>query len=118
MPDPAHLIAFARQNIILVGIMTLSLLAAIWFTAGIVLDVIYFNDPQKQDVALQGWMTPRYVGMSYDLPRSVILELFEVEPGEGRRKRLADIAAEMGVSLPELTERVRAAADAHREQAE
>lgn len=113
-----HIIEFARQNSVLVGVFAISLVAVIWFGIGAALDFLYFHDPKHRDQALKGWMTPRYVGLSYDLPRPVVLEVLEIEPGEGRRKRLDDIADELGLSLPELTERVRSVAEAHRENDE
>ncbi|WP_371155901.1 hypothetical protein [Jannaschia sp. 2305UL9-9] len=105
---------FLRQNWPVVAVLVLSLVVTVWFSARFILDVIYFNDPAHRDVALQGWMTPRYITLSYDLPRGVVLQVLGMDEGSDKGRHLADIAAEKGVSLEELTRRVRQAADAHR----
>ena len=61
-------------------------------------------------------MTPRYVALSYDLPRPVMMELLELEESSIGPRRLDRIAQNIGISLDELTERVRLAAIKHREQ--
>ena len=58
-------------------------------------------------------MTPRYVVMSYDLSRPMVLELLQLEPGE--RTKMRDVAAGMGLTLDELTQIVRDAATRYRE---
>lgn len=78
------------------------------------MDIIYFNDPRHQDQALKGWITPRYVSMSYELPKRVVDDVLGLERDEGRGKRLSDIAASLGVDLDELTQMVQAAAEDHR----
>ena len=77
-------------------------------------DLIYFNDPRHQDETLRPWMTPRYVVMSYDLPRSVVAEVLELPRDGGPRERMDNIAERLGLSLDELTARVRVAADTYR----
>jgi hypothetical protein len=54
-------------------------------------------------------MTPRYVGMSYALPREVIFGVMGIGDTEGRRVHVGEIAARMGISLNELEVRVRKA---------
>ena len=106
---------FVRQHWLPIGGFVLSLAFALWFGFTFLADAIYFNDPRHKDVALKRWMTPRYVVLSYDLPRSVVAEILELgPPPEGRRRRMGDIAAEKGISLDELTMLVRSAATAYR----
>lgn len=71
---------------------------------------IYWMDPAHQDQALQGWMTPRYVSMSYEIPPEVVgPALFLVRGEMPRRIRLADIATEQGMTMEELQARIDAA---------
>ena len=114
MPDSQTVRSFARQNRIILSILLVAVCAMMWFSVNAVLNIIYFNDPRHQDEALKGWMTPRYVVMSYDLPRPLVLDLLNLTRETEGRRRLHDIATEMGVSLDELTQIVRSAAEEHR----
>ena len=105
---------FLRDNWAVVGVFVVASVAALWFTASIVLDVIYFNDPRHKDQDLKGWMTPRYVSMSYDLPRPLVLDVLGLSENTRGGRPLRDIAQDLGLTLEELTERVRAAAVEHR----
>jgi hypothetical protein len=95
-----------------------SVVAVVVLSSTILADAIYFNDPRHQDVELQSWMTPRYVCLSYDLPRPLMKEILgiEEEDFDGRPRRLDHYADNIGVSLGELTNIVRIAATAHRVQ--
>lgn len=110
-----NLARFARDNWLPSTVLAIALVAFVWFSARIVLNFVYFNDPRHQDQALKAWMTPRYVAMSYDLPRPVVAEILELDMTAMKRPRMADIAREQGVTLQELNERVRAAAKAYRD---
>ncbi|MEM8539642.1 MAG: hypothetical protein AAGF25_01695 [Pseudomonadota bacterium] len=107
---------FARRHWLpLVGFIA-SLGLAVFFAVTFMADAIYFNDPRHKDVDLQGWMTPRYVVLSYDVPRGVILDALGLTTeANGQGLRMRDIAQQQEVGLAELTERVREAAGAHRE---
>jgi len=107
--------SFVKQNWQMVSVLVIASVAALWFMASIVLDVVYFNDPRHQDEPIRGWMTPRYVGMSFDLPREVVVDLFKLPKDGPKGRRMHEIANELGVTLPELTDMVRDAAYAHRE---
>ncbi|WP_377506213.1 hypothetical protein [Octadecabacter sp. R77987] len=76
---------------------------------------LYWNDPAHQDQPLAGWMSPRYVAMSYQLPPEVIgPALFLEQDAAPRRISLDRIAAENGLTLAELQARIDAAAKAWR----
>lgn len=114
MSGSQKLLAFARQNLFLVGGAAVSLAIVLFVVTSLLMNFIYFNDPRHQDEALKGWMTPRYVGLSYDLPRPLLIELLKVEPGKPIRMR--EVAENMGLTLEELTTLVRDAADEHRNE--
>ncbi|MEO0497740.1 MAG: hypothetical protein AAF141_10280 [Pseudomonadota bacterium] len=109
--------AFLRANIALVAATAVSFLVLVTFSAGFLGDIIYFNDPRHKSEPLKPWMTPRYVSLSYNIPRERVHELFELGDEKGpRQPRVGRIAAQMGISLAELTERVREAAAQERER--
>lgn len=107
-------IAFAKTHWLGLSVFAVAAIACLWFAGSFVADLIYFNDPRHQDVALRPWMTPRYVVMSYDLPRPLVAEVLELPRDGGPRERMDDIAARLDLSLEELTDRVRNAADIYR----
>jgi len=67
------------------------------------------------DPDLAGWMTPRFVAHSWDVPPEVILQTLPIAPdGSGRRVTLEELARGEGISLEQLLERLRRAITAHR----
>jgi len=78
---------------------------------------IYFDDPKHQNVTLRAWMTPRYIAYSYDVPRRVVMRTLEIADEEDDHPRRMGVSAQrLGLSLPELTEKLRADIAAFREQ--
>lgn len=65
---------------------------ALWFGFTFLADAIYFNDPKNKDDELKGWMTPRYIQLSYDLPREVIIEALDLPEDLDSMRRMKDIA--------------------------
>ena len=111
-------IAYAKENWVAMLVLCLSSIAVIWFVGSVLFALIYFNDPRHQDEALKGWMTPRYVVMSYDLPRGIVAVLLDLPAGGPGDLTLDVIAQGLGLTLDELTTLVRDAAAAHREGVE
>ena len=89
--------------------LALSLTILIGVSSTLLADAIYFNDPAHKDVELKSWMTPRYVALSYELPRPVMMEVLGIEEGDDFPRRIDRLAASLGLSLEELTAKVRAA---------
>lgn len=114
MTERRHL-AFARKNWLPLGIFFGALAVALFFASRVFLDFLYFNDPKNVDVDLKPWMTPRFIVITYDLPRPVVFEILALDPKEDRGLRLRRVAERQGVSMEELTARVRDAAAAYRE---
>lgn len=107
---------FILQNKLTVGFCAASFLALLYFTGSFAAELIYFNDPRHQNEALKPWMTPRYISLSYDLPRETVDQIFGLtETSEGPR-RMRFVAERLDVSLEELTQMVRDAAQDYREQ--
>jgi hypothetical protein len=93
--------------------LLVSLIATLVLATTKLADAIYFDDPEHQNQTLAAWMTPRYVALSYDLPRPVVFELLGIVPDTDHRRRLDHLAARLGISLEELTLKVRSAATQH-----
>lgn len=107
--------SFLKQNWFIVSVLVVASIAALWFALSMAMTVIYFYDPRHMDEPLRPWMTPRYVGMSYDLPRATVLDILGLPKDVEKGVRLHDVSVDLGVSMPELTDRVRDAAAAYRE---
>jgi hypothetical protein len=96
-------------------IMTLLFLAALGLAAVLavrtVMFTVYWMDPAHHDAQLQGWMTPRYVAMSYHLPPDIVGEALSIDPDTPPlRQTLAQIAARTGRSVAEMQVLIEAAA--------
>lgn len=107
---------FARRNWLILAVLLLALGVALFFASRFFLNFLTFNDLRNTDADLQPWMTPRFVVVSYDLPRELVFDVLELDPEEDRGLRLRRVAERQGVSMEELTERVREAAEDYRGQ--
>ncbi|MBT8458532.1 MAG: hypothetical protein HKP37_06980 [Boseongicola sp.] len=88
---------------------------ACYFAFKAIAAAVYWNDPRHQDQPLAGWMTPRYVAQSYEIPPDVLGPALFLDPSQQpRRLRLEDIAAANGVTLDTLQQRVAEATAAFR----
>lgn len=109
------LVSFISQNRLLVLGFLVALITTLWFASHLVMDALYFSDPDHTDVDLRSWMTPRYIVLTYDLPRPFVLELLELDPQTDGGFRLGKLAEERNMTMEELTEFVRSAAATYRE---
>ena len=97
---------WAHHKLAIVALLVVVTLAGV-FGVRSVSQMVYWSNPDKLDQPLQGWMTPRYVGRSYDVPPEVVQRAFDLErPTIPRRISLDTIAAEQEVSLSELQQRL------------
>ena len=93
----------------------LSLALALFFAARTILFVVYWSDPAHRDAQIAGWMTPRYVAHSWQVPPGVIAEALALEQnGTGRRMTLAQLAQDRGLTLDALIADIAHAIEAHR----
>lgn len=104
---------FVKNNKIPLGILALSVVTLVYFSSGFIAKLIYFADSRHQNQPLEGWMTPRYVIMSYDLPPEVVGEVMDLQPKVDKRKPLSQVVEDLGITMSELNERVIAAQKAH-----
>lgn len=90
----------------------------IFFATRTTMSMIYWMDPQHNDQTLEGWMTPRYVQMSYKLPPEYLgPALFMTKGAPMQRRTLDEIAADNGITMAELQARIDAAAAEWRSKA-
>lgn len=76
---------------------------------------VYWSDPAHREQEIAGWMTPRYVAMSWDVPPEVIAAALELErDGTGRRITLEALADARGTTPEALAERLRTSIEAYR----
>jgi hypothetical protein len=90
---------------VLSALMGIALAALVYFGARLGSDAMYFGDPAHQEQDLAMWMSPRYVGMSWDLPPEVIRRIMQLDPDHGRMT-LQEVTENMGITLIALQRRV------------
>lgn len=87
---------------------------ALVFALRLVMAIAHWNTTPS-DPELAGWMTPRFVAHSWDVPPEVILNSLMLDrDGSGRRTTLSDLAQARSTPLPHMLDHVQAAIDAHR----
>ncbi|WP_310619959.1 hypothetical protein [Flexibacterium corallicola] len=111
-----NLSALVNRKRILAGILLIASIVATWLLVLVILDTLYLHDPRHKDMALKPWMTPRYIVLTYNLPRPLVIQILSLDPKKDKGIRLGRIADEQGISMEELTARVRAAATQYREE--
>jgi len=95
-----------NNRIELLAFLTIACVAG-FFAIKTISATIYWMDPAHQDQALAAWMTPRYVAQSYQIPPEVLGDALFFDPADPpRRRRLDGIAAENGVTLLDLQNRI------------
>ncbi|NBD31276.1 MAG: hypothetical protein GVY31_14720 [Alphaproteobacteria bacterium] len=91
-----------------------ALVLALVFALRLFMAISHWN-AAPTDPHLAGWMTPRFVAHSWDVPREVILDSLALAPdGPGRRITLEELAQARSTPLPRLLDQLQAAIDAHR----
>ncbi len=78
-----------------------------FFGVRFTVQLVYWSDPARQNQTLAEWMTPRYVARSYDIPPEVVKAAWGLDPDSPlKRASLERIAAEIGLTLDEMQERI------------
>lgn len=97
-----------RKHPIAAGLLALCLAGLAWFTFSTVREAMYFSDPAHHEQDLQEWMSPRYVGKSWDLPPETIVRIMELEP-DFKQPTLRHVTEHLGITMAQLQDRVEAA---------
>lgn len=86
-----------------------ALVLSLVFAFRLTFDAMHWNDTPEND-PLAGWMTPRYVAHSWDLPPETVAEALALDrDGSGGRVTLNDIAEARGVPVDTLIDALEAA---------
>lgn len=105
---------WAHNRKLLIAFMVVICLAG-FFGVRAAAQFIYWSNPDHQDQTLAGWMTPRYVSQSYNVPPQVVQSAFDMaDDGPPRRVSLETLAAENGMSMEDLLQQIDDAVDAWR----
>ena len=99
---------FWHNHKVLLVAFTLAAMLTIAFGVRMLLFGIYWNDPNHQNQPLEGWMTPRYVALSYGLERQDLRRLFELESTPAARETLREIVKRQNATLEALQTRLDA----------
>jgi len=102
-----------RAHPLLASAFALALVVTLMFTVRTVMFAVYWADPANRDQALQGWMTPRYVAYSWDVPRDIMQTATGPQP-DRLRPTLREVAEHQDIALADLLIRIEAAIVAYR----
>lgn len=102
-----------RKHRFLFVAFIMALAVTAFFAVRLVTFSLYWSDPAHQDQPLEGWMTPRYVALSYDLPPGTVREALELEAVDGERRTLEEIVETSDLTLEEMQRRIDQAVRSH-----
>ena len=101
----------------LLAVLALALIGTLIFAVRLATSTALWRDPPQPNEPIAGWMTPRYVARSWDVPPEVIAAALALEhDGSGRKITLAELAAQRGTDPATLTAELTLAITAYREQ--
>ena len=105
-----------RHNRLLLLAFAAALCVTLLFALRAALFALYWNDPAHRDQPIEGWMTPRYVAHSWDVPRAVMVEVLGTDgpPRDGKPQPLRMMADERGVPLDQVIAEIETAIAAFR----
>lgn len=97
-----------RNHKLLLSGFTIAAALTAFFAVRMVVFSIYWGNPDHQNQPLEGWMTPRYVAMSYGLERQEVEQVLGMDPASVARVHLNDVLKAQGMTLQELQARIDA----------
>lgn len=83
-----------------------ALVVTAFFAARLLVFSLYWSDPAHHDQPVEGWMTPRYVAHSYQLPSEVVRDVLELDAVDGEPRTLAEITETSDLTLEEIQRRI------------
>lgn len=91
-----------RAAPVLTAGLALALALAGFFAVRLALGAIFWSDPQNRDLPIAAWMTPRFVAMSWHVPKEVVIDALGMTPDGRGPQPLDRMAAERGVPVSDL----------------
>ena len=110
----ATILYLIRHHWLAFGVLVTAAAVAVFFLGRMTMTMVWFNDPAHRDQDIAAWMTPRYVAMSYRLPREMMFDALDLRPGEAARMTLQDLAEQRNVTVEDLSSALRTAIEEHR----
>lgn len=93
----------------------LALALALFFGVRATVFTLYWSDPARRDEAIAGWMTPRYIAYSWQVPPEVVGDALGLAAdGMGRRVTVGEVAQSRGTSVDAVARDLAAAIEAFR----
>jgi hypothetical protein len=104
------LIELWRRHPVVLAAFFLAVLVALGFAGRFVVKVVYWSSPAHQNQSVEGWMTPRYIARSWQVPLEDLAERAALpHPASSGPRTLAELARAEGEPLATILERVNAA---------
>lgn len=98
-------------------LLVLAVVAMLFFGIRLTMMAVMWHTPSTLQDPIAGWMTPRYVSRSWQVPPDIVAAALALEPdGNGRRVTLTELAEEQGVDLDTLIGTLTAAVAAYQAQ--
>ncbi|WP_127049045.1 hypothetical protein [Pseudorhodobacter sp. E13] len=80
----------------------------VFFITRAIFFAVFWMDPERGLHPVEPWMTPRYIGRTYDLPRADLQEILHLTPGETPRVPLEKLAQQRGIPVEDLIAEIEA----------
>ncbi|MHA6326346.1 hypothetical protein [Roseivivax sp. CAU 1753] len=107
---------FIRNHALLSTGFAVSLAVTLVFLVRLIVSTVVWSDPDLIRQPIAGWMTPRYVAKSWQVPPDTVATALGLDKDRtGRRLTLEEIAAAQGRSLDALRLTLEAALQASRD---
>ena len=103
-----------RKHRLLLSAFLLALAVTIFFAVRMTVFWVYWSDPEHRNQPIQGWMTPRYIAHSWQVPPELVGSALGLEPGAGRIT-VDEIARERNVPVEAVIAEIMEAIRAHRD---
>jgi hypothetical protein len=108
-----------RRHPILSSAFALAVALALFFAIRLAVATLVWSHPPIADQQPEGWMTPRYIAHSWQVPPDIVAEALAVDrDGAGRRITLNMIAKSTNQSVDELAVKLTAAIAEYRKSFE
>jgi hypothetical protein len=90
-----------RRKLYLAGFTFAAILTG-FFVLRLVFTAFVWMDPDRATHAIEGWMTPRYIGRTYGIAPEAMQVILRLEPGEAPRIPLKKLALQRGIPVEAL----------------
>lgn len=90
-----------RRKAYLAGFAIAALLTGFFLLRAVFFAFVWM-DPDRGLHPVEGWMTPRYIARTYNIPRPQMQEILELGPDETPRIPLETLAEQRGVPVGAL----------------